>query len=91
MANIIDETWELAKGGRSVNAGRFGKIRMESADPEALQLVAAAPRVLRALEAIVRAADSDHANDEGSRYVEVHRDEIEAARAAIAAARGGAR
>ncbi len=54
--SIIHEPWTLAKGGRSVNAGRFGKIRMEPGVPEdqlkaAMRLVAAAPKLLKAVDA----------------------------------------
>ena len=52
-----EEPWEVAKGGRSVNAGRFGKIRMEPGRPaEELQatmrLIADAPALLRELIAL---------------------------------------
>jgi hypothetical protein len=55
LPGLLGEPWELAKGGRSVNAGRTGKIRMESADPIVLTALAAFPVVLAALIGLRRA------------------------------------
>lgn len=51
---ISEGKWEVAKGGRSVNAGRHGKIRQEG--PEHVQgnmlLVSKAPLMLKALRKV---------------------------------------
>lgn len=50
---INEGKWELAKGGRSVNAGREGKIRQEAGGELGnMVLVAAAPRMLKALRKV---------------------------------------
>jgi hypothetical protein len=52
LRDLRDEQWTVAKGGRSVNIGHHGKLRMEpgfSADQIAavMRLVAAAPALRR--------------------------------------------
>lgn len=58
MNSKIPMSWEIAKGGRSVNVGSYGKIRMEPGLPsEVIQacmlITAAAPDMLIALKEIV--------------------------------------
>ena len=81
---ITPGIWEVAKGGRSVNVGRVAKCRFEAGlDAEELaancRLIAAAPKLLAALEAAFTMIDGYR---EGSAAV------VAAARDAIAKARG---
>ena len=59
MSGITEGTWETARGGRSVNAGQLGKIRMEPGVSleeirANMRLIAAAPDLLVACKDYVR-------------------------------------
>jgi hypothetical protein len=59
MSEITPGKWEVAKGGRSVNAGQYAKIRMEPGpNPEEVQanmaLIAASPDLLKAAKIALR-------------------------------------
>lgn len=58
LPGVLGEPWELAKGGRSVNVGRLGKVRMESADPVVLAAIVAIPQTLAALVGLRRAVEA---------------------------------
>lgn len=87
--------WEVAKGGRSVNIGNEGKIRQEAGLPEEelhanMRLVAAAPKLFDALEAITDELEHayDSANEPGSEFEKVRLELVTEARAALELAAG---